>query len=534
MTRHIGKLSALFVSKVTKPRLYNDGGNLYLQVRSPTAKSWIFRFDGGRYLGLGSAHVVSLQEARDLAHECRRLRQQGIDPIGAKHAKQTQQLLDKATKAMTFKQCVAAYIDAHRAGWKHHKHLEQWRNSMTRHVVPLIGDLPVQAIDTAAVHKVLQPIWTAIPETAGRLRGRIELVLGWARVLGYRDGENPARWRGHLDKLLPKPGKVRRIEHFAAMPYSEVPKFMTALRAREGASAAIGFMCGQRNGITVLDVDSKDESVLADALDRHGQTPIIVRSDSGNHHAWYRWNGESRRIKAESQIDILGGGFVVAPPSRVAKGQYQLIQGSLDDLDRLPIMLVPPPDQVVTSDHVVGVVKQGERNKRLFNLCLRAARHCDEFDTLCDVARTRNSEFSPSLEDDEVMRTAASAWRYETEGQNYSGGMVAVFSVADVLPLMPDPYVAALLVWAKASFKPDGKFWIADGLAAKFEWSARQLRQARRRAIEMGLIRLIRPAAFQRPALYGFGPEIRKARREGRKERKVSVENSLPIWKASE
>jgi integrase len=237
MTRHIGKLSALFVSKVTKPRLYNDGGNLYLQVKSPTAKSWIFRFNGSRYLGLGSAHVVSLQEARDLAHECRRLRQQGIDPIEAKHAKQTQQRLDKAANAITFKQCVADYIDAHRAGWKHAKHLEQWRNSMTRHVVPVIGDLPVQAIDTTAVHKVLHPVWTAIPETAGRLRGRIEAVLDWAKVLGYRSGENPARWRGHLDKLLPKPGKVRRVEHYAALPYSEVPKFMAALRTRTGTSA---------------------------------------------------------------------------------------------------------------------------------------------------------------------------------------------------------------------------------------------------------------------------------------------------------
>ena len=156
----------------------------------------------------------------------------------------------------------------------------------------------------------------------------------------------------------------------------------------------------------------------------------------------------------------------MAPPSRVAKGQYQFLQGSLDDLDRLPIMLVPPPDQVVDIDKLVGEVKQGERNKRLLNLCLHEARHCDDLDTLCDVARTRNSEFSPPLEDDEVMKVAASAWRYEVDGRNYSGGRCAVFSTADVLPLMPDPYVAALMVWAKTRFKPDSEFWIADGLGA--------------------------------------------------------------------
>jgi hypothetical protein len=273
---------------------------------------------------------------------------------------------------------------------------------------------------------------------------------------------------------------------------------------------AIGFMCGKRSGITVLDVDSKDERVLADALDRHGKTQIVVRSGGGNFQAWYRHNSERRRIRPDRSvpIDVLGDGYVVAPASRVAKGQYQFIQGNLDDLDRLPVMEgIPPisPESVDFSGICPGEIKQGERNKRLFNLCLHAARHCDEFDTLCDVAKTRNSELVPPLEDDEVMKVAASAWRYETEGRNYSGGMCAVLSVGDVLPLMPDPYVAALIVWAKASFKPDSEFWIADGLAEKFGWSARQLRQARRRAIQTGLIRLIRPAGFKRAAVYGFG-----------------------------
>jgi hypothetical protein len=285
---------------------------------------------------------------------------------------------------------------------------------------------------------------------------------------------------------------------------------------------ALGFMCGRRNGVTVLDVDSKDERVLADALDRHGKTGIVVRSGSGNFQAWYWHNGERRQIRpwVGRPIDVLGGGYVVAPPSRVAKGQYQFVQGSLDDLDRLPVMQGPPTFRAAEPVEFCGIcpsgeIKQGERNKRLFNLCLHAARSCDEFDALCDVARTRNSEFAPPLEDDEVMKVATSAWRYEAEGRNYSGGMRAVFSVADVLPLMPDPYVGALIVWAKASFKPDSHFWIADGLAKKFGWSARQLRQARKRAVQTGLIRLIRPSGFKRAAIYGWPQGRREQREEG-------------------
>ena len=168
-------------------------------------------------LGLGSADVVSLADARGKAQEARILISTGVDPVGAKHA-HTAAARAAATKVLTFKECATAYIAAHRAGWRSVAHANQWDVSLRDFVFPMIGALPVASIDTTLVLKVLEPIWRVKTETAGRVRGRIESVLDWARVRGYRNGENPARWRGHLDKLLPPPGKVAAVEHHPALP----------------------------------------------------------------------------------------------------------------------------------------------------------------------------------------------------------------------------------------------------------------------------------------------------------------------------
>jgi integrase len=231
---HIGRLSATFVKKHKTPGLYGDGGNLYLQITSANARSWIFRY-GNRYAGLGSAANVTLAEARDLAYECRKLLQEGVDPLEARKTKKAQAKLE-AAKAMTFRECALGYIEAHKAGWKNKKHLGQWRTTIAQHC-GVINDLPVAAVDTDGVLAVLQPIWTTRTVTASRLRGRIEAVLDWAKVLGYRTGENPARWKGHLNKLLPKPSKVRKVVHHPALPYSRLPEFIAKLREREGVSA---------------------------------------------------------------------------------------------------------------------------------------------------------------------------------------------------------------------------------------------------------------------------------------------------------
>jgi integrase len=239
MARASNRLSAVEVKNATEKGMYHDGGGLYLQVSAGGAKSWIFRFmlDGrAREMGLGPVRAIALAEARKRAGECRRLRLDGIDPIEARSTQRDQKKLE-AAKAMTFDACAAAYIDAHKTGWQNAKHSEQWPSTLNTYASPVFGSLPVQAIDVGLLMKALEPIWQTKPETASRLRGRIEAVLDWATVRGYRKGENPARWRGHLDKLLPAPSKVRRVEHHAALPYDELADFSLALRSQEGIAA---------------------------------------------------------------------------------------------------------------------------------------------------------------------------------------------------------------------------------------------------------------------------------------------------------
>src|SRR5271169_2324760 len=239
MSRVIGRLTALKISRASKCGMHADGGGLYLQVTGTGAKSWIYRYmlrGREREMGLGSLSAVSLAVARTKATECRSLRQAGIDPIETRKKDRDQARLDAAT-ALTFKDAATAYINAHRAGWRNPKHIWQWGATLATYANPIIGDLSVQAIDTTLVLKVLEPIWPTKPETASRLRGRIEAILDWASVRGYRKGENPARWRGHLDKLLPARSKVRKVEHHPALPYDELAEFMTALRSQEGVAA---------------------------------------------------------------------------------------------------------------------------------------------------------------------------------------------------------------------------------------------------------------------------------------------------------
>jgi hypothetical protein len=241
MARQMGRLTALAVSRAKSDGMYADGGGLYLQVTGAGARSWIYRYTlngRSREMGLGSLAAVTLSEARARAAEARRLKSAGIDPIGARHGQRAADRAESASQ-VTFKDAAEAYIKAHKAGWRNAKHGNQWRNTLAAYVYPVIGALPVQKIDTGLVVRVLEPIWATKTETASRVRQRIEAVLDSATARGHRHGENPARWRGHLDSLLPARAKVRRVKHHAALPYAELGAFMAELRQHPGLAARV-------------------------------------------------------------------------------------------------------------------------------------------------------------------------------------------------------------------------------------------------------------------------------------------------------
>ena len=239
MAKEIDKLDALMVKSLTKPGYYFDGAGLYLQVSKSGSKSWIMRYtlDGKPCeMGLGSFVTFTLADARKRATTQRKLLADGIDPLAKK---QGDLLLKRMADAniITFDKAAAAFIQANSPAWRNAKHGDQWRNTLATYANPVIGTLPVSKIETAHVLRILSPIWATKTETATRVRGRIEKILDWAKVQGYRTGDNPAAWRGHLSEALPKPSKVADAGHHAALAWSEIGAFMVALRAAQGAGA---------------------------------------------------------------------------------------------------------------------------------------------------------------------------------------------------------------------------------------------------------------------------------------------------------
>jgi len=234
MSKQLHKLSARAVATLSKPGRHSDGGGLYLNLTGSGARSWVFMWKVAgrrREIGLGSLRDVTLAKARDRAAEARRLLADGLDPLAARTKPRT----------MTFGEAADALVESMSPSWRNEKHRAQWRMTLTAYCSP-IRTLPVADLTTEDVLQVLRPIWLTKSETASRLRGRIERVFDFAKARGMRSGENPARWRGHLDAVLPRRQKLTRGHH-KAMPFDEVPQFIDRLRGMEGvAPRALEFL----------------------------------------------------------------------------------------------------------------------------------------------------------------------------------------------------------------------------------------------------------------------------------------------------
>lgn len=301
---------------------YADGGNLYIKVSATGSKSWILLYTIGgktREMGLGGYPDVSLSNARDVADEQRKLiKLDGVDPIAKRQAdRDALRLAD--SKRITFEQAANQYIDSHRKGWKNAKHAEQWGNTLRDYAHPIFGNLPIAAIDTALILKAIEPIWQTKTETASRVRGRIESILDWASSRGYRTGDNPARWRGHLDNLLPARSKVQKVKHHAALQIAELGQFMSDVRSQQGTAARTLEFC-------ILTACRTGEVIGAkwDEVDFNNDTWTIPaeRMKAGKEHRVPLSNRAREILKNQENIResdyVFAGGKVGKPLSNAA------------------------------------------------------------------------------------------------------------------------------------------------------------------------------------------------------------------------
>jgi integrase len=244
------------LARLKEPGRYRDEKNLFLQITAAGVRSWLFRYerDGKtRWMGLGPLHTIPLKEARERAREARRQLLDGIDPLEARKAERAKRALE-AARVLTFEEAAVQWFGTHEGKWKNAKHRAQVRSDLERLAFPKIGRLSVAEIDVGQVLRAVEPIWKKTPETASRLRGRIENILDWATVRGYRSGDNPARWKGHLDQVLPSRSQIAKPNHHAALPFAELPGFWAALAEREGSAArALEFtiLTAARTGETI-------------------------------------------------------------------------------------------------------------------------------------------------------------------------------------------------------------------------------------------------------------------------------------------
>ena len=311
------KLNSTRVNTLREPGLYSDGGCLHLRVAPGGSKQWVFRYSLGhrtRDYGVGPFPTLSLAEARDRAHALRKLLLDKIDPIEHRRRERAVAQVGEA-KHVTFAKAAELYIAGKERSWKGAHHSAEWTGTLERHAFPVFGKSPVATIDTAMVVQVLKPAWLAMPVMAARLRGRIESVLDWATALGYRAGDNPARWTGHLEHLLP--AQTRTVEHHAAMPHADVPAFMFELAAKGGlAPAALRFTiltaarCGEVLGMSWDELDGNTWVIPAGRMkgNREHRVPLskvameIIERQRSIRHSDLVFPGRTGRMQNNSLL----------------------------------------------------------------------------------------------------------------------------------------------------------------------------------------------------------------------------------------
>ncbi|QTX22573.1 tyrosine-type recombinase/integrase [Comamonas aquatica] len=308
------KLTQLQASRIKVAGMHGDGAGLWLKVTEGGSKSWILRYTMAgreRWTGLGPYPDVSLAEARDKAMAWRKQVREGVDPMKVKQEAMATARAEQAKK-VTFAWCASQYIESHRAGWKNAKHAEQWVSTLAMYAEPVMGKMDVALVETEHVVRVLEPIWNSKPETASRLRGRIESILGWASARRLRSGDNPARWKGHLDSLFPARTKVSRTRHFAALPWKDMRPFMTSLEAQAGVGAlALRF--------TILTAARSGEvrGMVWDEVDLSARLWVVPaeRMKAGREHRIPLSDAAVALLRQQEQV-LLAGTNVVFPSVR--------------------------------------------------------------------------------------------------------------------------------------------------------------------------------------------------------------------------
>jgi hypothetical protein len=282
-----------------------------------------------------------------------------------------------------------------------------------------------------------------------------------------------------------------------------------------------GFACGRKSGITILDIDTPNVKYLWTALDKHGRTPVVVETASGKYHAWYKWNGEGRHIRpwGHLPIDVLGGGYAVAPPSQMPgslRGRYSFITGGLEEIPNLPILRevddlgaarsIQKINGVPASDLVVAGAAKGARSIGALNFALCEAPNCANQDELMDRVRAWGATCEPPLEEHKIMKAVQSAWKYETTGSNWVA-MAHANEIEDMISAgraQQDAYLLLQWLRVKEGTNRDRPFWIATGLAKIFGWKPTRFRAARR-LLEKSYIREVHHGnQFTGPSLFAW------------------------------